>query len=745
MSTDKENKTFPAYLICPACHELYQKPKYLSCLHAFCEECLEKLQTDSDLTCVVCNKKAKVPSKGLKELPNHTFFTRLADEVAIKHKIEQNEDVSCSVCDDSQPAISLCPDCGELLCKDCSQHHAKARKSKHHTSILLEQIRSEKKDIPLLLKPTVTVPETPKCQNDDHDLDLIFYCETCKYLICMFCKDDTTHTGHKVGPVNTMAKKHLSTIIDEELVGDMIDKVATSEDKISSTSEKIESQADEVEQEIDAYFDQVEQNIKKQRENSKRELREVSVQKRKALALQLKQLKHLHAQLECTKKLSEAVKDRSDNQEGLFMKKQITDDVKRLEQIYKDTDTEPVEIANINFSKENEQPFPFFGNLSYGKTSLLNTAVMYTPAYGYVGKEVELTITTKDDNHHPCQTGGSKITAQAKPRTGDVITAEVKDNQDGSYTATFVPTQPGEVEVSVIFEDKKINEKFPLSVMIHQHSAIDKPGKLINYEGKMGSPWGIAFGKDSVWAVADYSNHRVCIFDKADQTIKNFGSSGNGNGQFSNPCGLGLDAGSNLYVVDHGNHRIQKFDSNGNYLLQFGKKGSGTGELNNPLGITVYNDNVFVADQTNKRISLFQCNGQFSHTFGSDHLQNPYDVAVTNSNQVLVADYGHHCISIFTIDGNYVNKIGTQGSDRGQLSCPSSLCIDLYGFILVTEYSNNRVSIFDKDGVFIHCFGSSGSSAGQFSSPCGIACSPNGSVYVSDYNNKRIQIFSNYQ
>ena len=69
----------------------------------------------------------------------------------------------------------------------------------------------------------------------------------------------------------------------------------------------------------------------------------------------------------------------------------------------------------------------------------------------------------------------------------------------------------------------------------------------------------------------------------------------------------------------------------------------------------------------------------------------------------------------------------TQGSDRGRLSCPTSVNADLYGFIIVAEEGNHRVSIFDKDGVFIHCFRSCGSSAGQFSYPRGIACSPNGS------------------
>ena len=80
----------------------------------------------------------------------------------------------------------------------------------------------------------------------------------------------------------------------------------------------------------------------------------------------------------------------------------------------------------------------------------------------------------------------------------------------------------------------------------------------------------------------------------------------------------------------------------------------------------------------------------------------------------------------------------------GQLSNPSSLAIDMYGFILITEENNHRVSVFNKDGVFIHCFGFKGSANGQFSSPHGIALSPNGSVYVTDHYNEKIQNFSSH-
>ena len=177
-------------------------------------------------------------------------------------------------------------------------------------------------------------------------------------------------------------------------------------------------------------------------------------------------------------------------------------------------------------------------------------------------------------------------------------------------------------------------------------------------------------------------------------------------------------------------------------MFQFGGAGSENGKLKYPRGLAVHNHKVYVADCNNKRISVFQTDGKFHHTIGSGQLADPNDVTVNGNNQLLVADYVHHCIYTFTLDGDYVGKFGTYGAGRGRLHHPYGVAVDLYGFILVADTSNHRVSIFDKNGNFVHCFGSRGSAIGQFQFPNGIAVSANGKVYVSDHINKRIQVFS---
>ena len=74
----------------------------------------------------------------------------------------------------------------------------------------------------------------------------------------------------------------------------------------------------------------------------------------------------------------------------------------------------------------------------------------------------------------------------------------------------------------------------------------------------------------------------------------------------------------------------------------------------------------------------------------------------SSNDQFLFANYGHHCISIFTLDGNCVGKLGTQGTARGQLNNPCGITTDMYSFILITGLGTNCASIFDKDGIVMH-------------------------------------------
>ena len=727
-------KKVTSHLSCPICYELYKKPKYLPCYHSYCEECLVKLVVQSNITCPECRKTSVVPSGGVKQLPNNFFINRLLDEVALKRKVEGEEEAKCDQCTRSDPVKALCLDCGEFLCIHCFEHHKYSKEYQNHNMIPLNELRSKKEGITIKPKSKFAL-----CQ--EHELELNFYCETCDQLVCQYCimKDHLKHDHDTVKKMATKHRKQLDKIM--EPVEKMIEGLLIARKKVSNTRNKIGAQADDIDKEIDRYYEELHQRLQQQRDELKKELHEACRQKKKEVALQLEQMENTQAQLQNIKELNGAMKNGSD-QEALLMKKQVVDDVKRISDSYKNLDAQPVQSATMEFVpvEEYKKSIPQLGHLSHGDVYPLNCEIDL-PQYAFEGK-VKFLLVTRDKNNHLYHKGGSKVVIHAQSSRGDVTPVEVVDNKDGSYSASFVANQVGEVKLSITIKGQQIKGS-PFNVKVHRkYTTIDKPSKVVNEGGKMGRPWGIVFGRDGMWAVTEDSNHCVWIFDRANQLVRKFGSYGTGNGEFSSPLGVAFDANNHLYVTDHSNHRVQKFNISGAYLFQFGTQGSANGQLKHPLGIIVHNGKLYVAEFNNHRISVFQLGGQFSHIIGSGHLSRPNYIAVSTNDQLLVANKGHHCISIFTLDGNYVGKFGTQGTGRGQLSSPACIAIDMYGFILVTDCDNSHASIFDKDGVFVYSFGSEGSGHGKFSSPYGIAISPTGDIYVSDCNNKRIQIFS---
>ena len=719
-------------LTCPVCYQLFKNPKYLPCYHSYCEGCLEKMQVQSKIICPECRKEAKVPAGGVKELPNNFFINRLVDDLILKKKVDGEQEVKCDECDEDDPVVSFCPECNSFLCHACNDHHKRNKRYCGHAVVPLTELKSSK-DAPIQAKVKI-----PLCK--EHDEQLKYYCETCDELVCMYCTVKK-HNGHHHDSVKQMGTKHRNQLkkVTDPVEG-MIKNLSEAHDNIEKMMKKTRSRGENVDKKIDRYYDKLLQKLMKQKDEVKQQARDAVSQKEKAMTTQLEEVASMQARLMSMKELTDALEQSSD-QEALSAKREVTDRVQQLTNAYKKVNIQPVESAAMDFVPTKE-PFPVFGHL-FAYVNPHTSEVINLPQCTLVGKKVEFTIMTKYRNGGPCISGGSQVSVQLKSFTGDVNAGEVRDKNDGSYMASFVAEQVGEAKISVSINGEQIKGS-PYSIVVGRN--YQTISKIVNDNGSMGKPWGVAFGRNGLWAVADhdYSNHCVYIFDDKDQLVRKFGSNGSNNGQFSYPCGVAFDSHNHLYVVDNGNNRVQKFDTNGNYLLQFGSKGASDGQLYNPHGVTVHNDKVYIADYINKRISVFQTNGKFCISFGSDQLGGPIDVTVSANNHLLVADSSNSCIYTYTLDGHYVGKFGTPGSGRGQLNNPHGLTTDLNGFIIVAEYGNHRVSIFDNSDSCIHCFGSNGSADGQFSNPHGIAVSPNGSIYISDSGNKRIQIFSNY-
>ena len=226
----------------------------------------------------------------------------------------------------------------------------------------------------------------------------------------------------------------------------------------------------------------------------------------------------------------------------------------KVSEQYKNMNTELVEY---NFEFVPAKSYCFLLDDLFTFANPHTSKVINLPGIEYCGHKVEFKITAKDSKGKNCTKGGSQVCVQLKSFTGDVTAGEVKDSNDGSYMASFVAEQVGEAKLSVSINGEQIKGS-PYSIVVQgrNYQAIDKPSKIVNNNGSMGRPWGVAFGRNGLWAVADYSNHCVYIFDDKDQLVRKFGSNGSNNGQFSDPRGVAFDSHNHQTMVTTGSRNL---------------------------------------------------------------------------------------------------------------------------------------------------------------------------------------------
>lgn len=87
-------------------------------------------------------------------------------------------------------------------------------------------------------------------------------------------------------------------------------------------------------------------------------------------------------------------------------------------------------------------------------------------------------------------------------------------------------------------------------------------------------------------------------------------------------------------------------------------------------------------------------------------------------------------------------KWRSKGIGDGEFNGPAGLSIDRNDNIYVTDNNNNRIQVFTADGTFLTKFGSQGKAIGQFILPEGMGIyMKTALIYVADTGNYRIQVF----
>ena len=172
------------FLTCKICFEHYKDPKCLSCLHTFCEECIEqhvsaqrsyKYTDYREFSCPICRKKTVIPAGGVRKL-NDNFLISSLNELLLSKR--PSKVATCDICkivnQKEKEATSKCVECQKLMCRSCVVTHQQMKITINHSIYELEI----EKDIMCKQHPNEQVR---------------FYCEACEVCVCVPC----TYTDHR--------------------------------------------------------------------------------------------------------------------------------------------------------------------------------------------------------------------------------------------------------------------------------------------------------------------------------------------------------------------------------------------------------------------------------------------------------------------------------------------------------------------------------------------------------------------
>lgn len=191
------------------------------------------------------------------------------------------------------------------------------------------------------------------------------------------------------------------------------------------------------------------------------------------------------------------------------------------------------------------------------------------------------------------------------------------------------------------------------------------------------------------------------------------------NGTWLNPEGFELDTDLNIFVADTGNHRLQKMvpDGSGGYILDasfgvggnLGSFGTGQGQFNSPFDVAVTDsEEIFVTDKNNHRVQKFGETGSFLLEFGSfgsgeNQFNSPQGIEFSQSEiKVIVTDSGNHRLQIYNDHGILEQSFWSFGAGQGQLNLPvNSSADDIFNEIIVLDKANNRIQLLTYQGTFI--------------------------------------------
>ena len=193
----------------------------------------------------------------------------------------------------------------------------------------------------------------------------------------------------------------------------------------------------------------------------------------------------------------------------------------------------------------------------------------------------------------------------------------------------------------------------------------------------------------------------------------------------SSPYCVAFAANGDMLLTDDGSHCVYVCDANGRRKSTIGSQGEGEMEFRHPYGIAVRGEEVFVSDQCNHRVQKFTLAGNFMEAIGSEgsdstQLSNPMGLCTGSDGKLYVADCGNDRVQVFHADGSFSHSI----SGGATFKTPFDVAFSSEG-VHIAACKSNKVVVISPEGQFVRSY--------KVKSPVGVATDPAGFSFVTTH------------
>lgn len=778
---------------CGMCGERLIIPRVLSCLHVFCEQCLEKKligeggdgMPESNITCPTCNQDTKVGSKRLASLPLDVMTINISD-------VSNSSSLHCTSCTAKEIAISRCCTCHNLLGSNCDSAHRFMRCFEHHKVITLDDMRKDGKKI--------TVHKPLVC--DTHIAEsLLYYCVSCHVPVCNECikTDHKPTSGHQCESIND-SEKHVRQEVEKMLNEgrEKVQSLVKLSGELNNSLEELAHQRSTAKDLINESYQSYKAVLEKCRDDCLKELNELHHERELKIMDRTECVQKYISLLDDACKFTGRLTENGTIAEIMYLHKTVGTQLlnlmnntpkpektfslefhadfnefeKTINTIFGRFHTENDEIlrkdtSQLSLVTTNLPPLTINGSniaLSNGCTgsSLTNSSPisLSTSMQSSFDGDLAASLQGLSLQHSPPPQVNA-ATLQGFSSMAEYNIAQLASLAESTVSAATSPS-PSFTALADLFTTENayknlaslaklgFNNTDNGSMMIRSNSpaaSIGLNNSLMNgFGGVSASTSPLISTPDDI--IPDPLNSIVnqpapntgTALSRTNKVSPmqircKFGQLGPSKGQFNSPHGFCLGLEEDIIVADTNNHRIQVFEKTGTYKFQFGIPGKEEGQLWYPRKVAVMRatGKYVVCDRGNERsrMQIFTKSGHFIKKIAIRYIDIVAGLAVTAAGEIVAVDSVSPTVFVISEAGDLVRWFDCSDYMRE----PSDIAIHGKEFY-VCDFKGHNVVVFSEEGTFLRRIGCE--SITNF--PNGIDISDAGDVLVGDSHGNRFHV-----